>query len=180
MKPWGRILFLDLGRVTGWASGDPSEQVRPESGILTLGKPGSDTTAQYGALLLWALNRFSGNLRPKMVCFEAPIAHLIKKQSGATKRMLLGYPAVIEAAAWASKVPMIREASISDIRRNLLGRGVGRGEDAKAVVQAHLRALGCEFEDGNAADSIAGWFYACTIADDHAGERVTPLFQPGL
>lgn len=176
---WGRILFLDLGRVTGWASGDPADKF-PQSGTITLGKPGASSSDQYGTLLLWLLRQCQGTDAPRMICFEAPIAHLIKNQSGKTKRMLLGYPAIVEAAASASNIREIREAEISDIRRNLLGRGIKRSEDAKSVVMAHIKMLGHKFEDNNAADAISGWLYACTTVDQKAGLRVTPLFGPNL
>jgi hypothetical protein len=176
-KPaWGHILFLDLGRLTGWAEGDPADKY-PTSGVLELGPKGSSSPTQNGALLLWLLRRFSAKPKIRLVCFESPISHLIPKQSVATKRMLLGYPAVVEAAAQVSHISDIREAEIAAIRRNLLGAHPGKGDEAKANVQERLRVLGCPFEDNNAADAAAGWYFACTIADARAGERVTPLFN---
>lgn len=175
-RAWGTILFLDLGRLTGWAEGDPADKF-PTSGVFELGRPGAPSPAQHGALLLWLLRRLSMKPTVRLVCFESPIAHMIAKQSVATKRMLLGYPAVVEAAAQVSHIGDIREAEIAAIRRNLLGPHPGKGDEAKANVQRHLKMLGHQFEDNNAADAIAGWLFACTIADSHAGERVTPLFK---
>lgn len=176
---WGRILFLDLGRVTGWADGDPAAQY-PESGAIELGRPGAPSAGQYKTLMLWVLERIRSSPDPiRMVCFESPIAHLVIRQSAATKRILLGYPAVVETAAALSNIADIREASIADIRRNLLGRGISKKEDAKTVVQQHLRALGVPFGDHNSADAVAGWYFACTAVDPKAGEKVTPMFSKG-
>jgi len=167
------ILFLDLARTTGWCEGEPNGT--PISGTMRIAPDGSDSPAVFGGMLKWLATRLQA-FRPRTIVYEAPFdPRHMSKTTFNTARMLLGLPAVVEATAYSCGVYDIREAHVNDIRRFLIGRTPKR-QEAKAAVIEHLRGLGFDPADDNESDAIAGWLFACSIADGRAGVRSTGLF----
>ena len=53
----------------------------------------------------------------------------------------------------------LREVSVHDVRKHLMGRSP-RGEGTKELVMQAVRERGFQPTDDNEADAIAGWLYA--------------------
>lgn len=169
----GGILFLDIATQTGWCEGLPGE--KPVSGTIRLAPEGSKPAAIYGGMLAFLGARLTA-FRYRMIVYEAPMDPRHMKTNINTARVLLGLPAVVEAVAHQTGHHAIREASVHDVRKLLLGRRPAKG-DAKRDVIAAVRARGFDPADDNEADSIAGWLYAVAQVDPKAAKDTGPLFR---
>lgn len=170
----GSILAFDLARKMGWAEGVPGE--KPEYGTHSLAPDGSEPMAVFGGMIDF-LGRRLQSKRYQMVIYEAPLdpRHMGRKTNLATARMLLGLPAVVEGVAYQMGMFNLREASVDDVRRTVLGIRPKKAE-AKIEVMRHLRFLGYEPQDDNAGDALALWLYAASIVDNRIGAKTTRLF----
>lgn len=169
----GGILFLDIATKTGWAEGLPGE--RPVSGTYRLAPEGAKPAAIFGGMLAFLGARLTA-FRYRMIVYEAPMDPRHMTTNINTARVLLGLPAVVEAVAHQTGHHAIREASVHDVRKHLLGGRPPNGE-AKAAVIAAVRGLGFDPTDDNEADAIAGWAYAVSLVDPRAALPTGPLFR---
>lgn len=161
----GGVLFLDLASTMGWAEGLPGTGERTASGTTRLAPAGSPPAAVFGGLLDFLITRLT-TFRYRLIVYEAPMDPRHMKTNINTARMLIGMPAIVEAVAYQTGHHALREASVNDVRKHLLGyiprRAKGDAPNAqKAPVIAALRERGYEPKDDNEADAIAGWIYAC-------------------
>lgn len=163
----GGILFLDLATTMGFCEGIPGTGENPTSGTIRLAPAGSSPAAIFGGLLDFLATRMTA-FRYRLVVYEAPMDPRHMKTNINTARILLGMPAIVEAVAHQTGHHSIREASVNDVRKHLLGyiprRAKGeRDGGQKAPVIAHLRESGYDPQDDNEADAIAGWIYAASL-----------------
>lgn len=163
----GGVLFLDLATTMGWCEGVPGTGDRPMSGTIRLAPEGSPPAAVFGGLLDFLITRLT-TFRYRLIVYEAPMDPRHMKTNINTARILLGMPAIVEAVAYQTGHHALREASVNDVRKSLLGyiprRAKGDAPAAqKAPVIAELRACGYEPKDDNEADAIAGWIFACKL-----------------
>lgn len=155
-----RIIFLDIATQMGWCVGAPGEV--PRSGTLRLARKGAPDEAVFGGMMSW-LGALLTESRFARVVFEAPVGPgMAGKTNFATMRRLTGLCAISEAVCHQTQHP-VYQASAASVRKVVLGNG--RPKDAKAAVMAEIRARGFDPADDNEADAIAGWIYACSIAD---------------
>lgn len=167
----GGILFLDLATQMGFCEGEPGE--RPVSGSVRLAPEGSRPAAIFGGLLAFLGERMTA-IRYRCVVFEAPMDPRHMKTNINTARMLIGLPAIAEAVAYQTGHYGIREASVHDVRKHLLGARPAKGE-AKGAVIARLRSMGFDPVDDNEADAIAGWLYAAAVIAPARATETAPL-----
>lgn len=165
------VLFLDLATTTGWCEGVPGE--KPTSGTMRLAPEGSSTAAVFGGMLDFLATRLTA-FRYRLIAYEAPMDPRHMKTNVKTARILLGLPAVVEAVAYQTGHHRLREASVHDVRKFLLGGRPAKG-DAKRAVCDRLRVLGYAPKDDNEGDAIAGWLYACAQIDQRIAALSTPL-----
>lgn len=175
------VFFMDLARNAGWCEGPVGGS--PIYGSVRLAPDGSDSPAVNWGLFKFIATRFQA-FRPSVFVYEAPRdpRHMGKKTSRGAIRMLIGLPAVAEAAAYGCGVLDIREAEAATIRSFLLPpapKGQGRRDagQLKREVFEHIRSLGFDPKNTDEADAIAGWLYACSVLDARVGARTTPLFS---
>lgn len=155
-----QILFLDIATRTGWCVGAPGAV--PTSGTCRLGRTGAKDAEVFGAMLAW-LGGLLTEARFARVIFEAPVGPgMVGKTNFSTMRRLNGLCAIAEAVCHQTQHP-VYQASAASVRKVVLGNG--RPKDAKAAVMAEIRARGFDPADDNEADAIAGWLYACAMAD---------------
>jgi hypothetical protein len=169
----GGILFLDVATQMGWCEGLPGEM--PISGTVRLAPEGSKPAAIFGGMLSFLGARLTA-FRYRMIAYEAPMDPRHMKTNINTARVLLGLPAVLEAVAYQTGHHAIREASVHDVRRHLLGARPAKGDAKRAVIEA-VRGMGFDPKDDNEADSIAGWLYTVSQIDPKAAAAVGPLFR---
>ncbi|MCA1776101.1 MAG: hypothetical protein LC676_10965 [Loktanella sp.] len=172
-----RILFLDLARQTGWASGVPGGRIA--SGSVPLASTQASHGATFAALdaLLteWIEEGGYG-----VVAFEAPMdpRHMGKMTTFKTTRLLLGLTAIAEATCYRLKVRRTVECSVQDVRKHVIGGQPTRGKAKQEVLQHMIRA-GHNPRDDNEADAIAGWLYTeAILAPEKSAERM-PMFRRG-
>lgn len=95
-----------------------------------------------------------------------------------TARMLIGMPAIVESVAYQTNHFTVKEASVHDVRKHLLGGRPPKGE-AKRVVMDRLRVLGYSPQDDNEGDAIAGWLYATALIESRIAQMTSPMFAAG-
>ncbi len=166
----GGILCLDLATTMGWCEGLPGE--KPASGTIRLAPEGSKPAAIGGGLLDWLATRLT-TFRYRMIVYEAPMDPRHMKTNINTARLLLGLPMVVEAVAYQTGHYGLREVSVNDVRKHLLGfiprRQKGeRGDGPKQAVISGLRGRGFDPADDNEADAIAAWIF---VTDTIAGRN---------
>jgi len=173
----GGILALDLARQMGWAEGIPGSGERPICGTERLAPTGAEPAAVFGGMIEFIARRLQ-TVRYRMVIYEAPFDPRVMgfKTNVNTARMLLGLPAIVEGVCYQMGLFDLREASVNDVRQFLLGYRPRKDEGKRAVIQ-HLRMLGHEPADDNAADALALWLYAASILDGRVGVKTTRLFS---
>ena len=163
-------MFLDLATTLGWAEGEPGE--RAVCGTQRLGRPkatAGEIMSNYMDFIVPRIQSF----RPGLIVFESPF---IPKQLNAnTTRVLWGLGAHTEMVAHRFGI-QCREANLNTIRKAVLGF-VPRGDGVKETVISHVRTLGYDPADDNAADALLGWIYACSIKAPKASIAATPLFS---
>ena len=166
------IIFLDLARQTGWCEGIPGEP--PSSGTERLAPSGAGRAAVQGGLLRFISKRLLAQHYFE-VAFEAPMDPRHMKTNLNTARMLLGLPAVLEAAAVVTRHHNVTEHNVHDVRSYLLGHKPDKGGSKRAVIDK-LISLGFAPADDNEADAIAGWLYVTAKRAPQVSLQVSPLF----
>ena len=167
----GSIIFLDLARTTGWCEGVPGE--RPTSGTIRLAPSSAAAGEVYGGMIQFLAPRLQ-SFRYRVVSFEAPFDTRHMKTNFNTARLLLGLPAIAEGVCHLTGHHNVREVSVNDVRKYLLGTRPAKGEAKKAVI-AKLNELGFDPKDDNEADAIAGWLYVCARVEPTKAMEVAPL-----
>lgn len=170
----GDILFLDLASQMGWCEGEPGGT--PRFGTERLAPEGSSHAATFAGMTKWLGRRLQA-FKPRLIVYEAPIPpiHMKGRTNLSTTRVAFGLAAITESVAYLSGVYDIREAQIGDVRRFFLKRNP-KSATAKTETIAQCRLLGFEPQDDNAADALAGWFFACSIVSPKTTFNSTPLF----
>ncbi|MEW5421923.1 hypothetical protein [Amorphus sp. 3PC139-8] len=169
------ILFLDLATRMGWCEGKPGGA--PKWGAEFFAEEGSDNPAVFAGAFRWVVKRLEASPRPRTIVYEAPLdpRHMGQRTTRATGLRLIGLPACVEAAAYLMRLYDVQEARADDIRRFVLGRRAKKAEAKPLVIRA-VTNLGFPTNDPDAADAIAGWLYACHLADPENAHDVAPLF----
>lgn len=159
----GRILALDLGKVTGFASGKPGE--RPLSGSMRLASAKESREVTFWNLIAWLQKEFEED-KPSLVITEAPptpAALQFMKNAGFTIRATLGYHGIVEGMC-AGYAIRKEEANMATARKFFTGKGKhGSREATKAasIEQCHQRGLmPLDCRDENRADALAVWKWA--------------------
>lgn len=163
------ILFLDLATTLGWAEGEPGERaVCGKHRLAPAGAKPGEILSGYMDFLVPRLQSF----RPARIVFESPF---INKMNANTTRLLWSLGGITEMVGYRLGIVTL-EANLNTIRKATLGF-VPRGEGVKESVMSHVRTLGYEPADDNAADALLGWLYACSVLDPKSAVATTPLFQ---
>ncbi len=151
-----RILALDLSGNTGWCFGAAGDAA-PRLGSVQLGRNGYDNGAIAAALCDWLADAIT-TFAPSTVLYEAPLPR--GQHSGVQAgRILLGLAMVTELVCFRREVDC-REAHVSTVRAQTVGRGNCKKED----VAAWCTAQGWRFPDLDAADAAALWAYGVKVA----------------
>lgn len=170
------VLFLDLGRTTGWAEGAPGGRLT--FGSITFAPEGSSHGEVFGMAMKWLAERWSA-WKPRTVVYEAPIPPYQKngQTNVNTTAVLFGLPAIVEGVANRVGIYDVRMAHVDDVRRFHFGKKLFKRDNPKAQVIAHLQGLGYEIRQHDAADALAGLLFAHSIIAPRVKPAATaPLF----
>jgi len=159
----GPIWGLDLGRLTGFAAGQPGE--RPRSCSVELAKPGKGRTVVLGALIAFLDKEFRHE-RPRLVAKEAPMSLGAFKEMNmgeAVVRSAYGLHGVLEGMCSRFGVPW-HDIADSTVRKHFAGKGrFGTREATKRAIVSRCWQLGY-FErsiyDEDRADACAVFDWA--------------------
>jgi len=166
------VLFLDIASVTGWCEGEPGG--KPTYGTKRLAPVGADTPEVAAGMIVFLGHRLQAFV-PRLLVYEAPFMPATMNRN--TTRLTFGLSMIAEGVAYRMGVRTIREANLNSIRKGMMGFVPrGKGTDVKRAVTDHVRSLGYDPQDDNAADAILGWLYACSLIDQRAGVETAPLF----
>jgi len=166
------VLFLDIATTTGWCEGEPGG--KPTHGAQRLAPVGADTPEVAAGMIKWLGGRLQAFV-PHLLVYEAPFMPATMNRN--TTRLTFGLSMVAEGVAYRMGVRTIREANLNSIRKAMMGFVPrGKGGFVKRAVIDHVRALGYDPQDDNAADAILGWLYACSLIDKRVGVETAPLF----
>ena len=170
------VIFLDLGRTTGFAEGVPGGKLT--FGSITFAPDGASHGEVFGQAMKWLVERWSA-WKPKTVVYEAPIPPFMKQ--GATNvnttAVLFGLPAIVEGIANRVGIYDVRMAHVDDVRRFHFGKKLFKRDNPKARVIEHLQGLGYEIRQHDAADALAGLLFAHSIIAPRVKPAATsPLF----
>jgi hypothetical protein len=174
-RPPEIVMALDLATTTGWAVGPAGG--KPVYGSQRLGSPGATSGEVFAAFLGWLVDAIQVH-GPRVIVYEAPLppSHMRGKTNVNTARRLMGLPAIAEAVAYRMRVPVILEATVSDVRQHFIGKRTLPGAEGKLAVKLRCQMLGYSPPDDNASDALALWDYTCAnrnqkIAAQQAMER---------
>lgn len=178
----GRIIGLDVGRLTGVASGVPG--AAPVSFTVILSRPSEGRAVQAGNLLAFLDREFRED-RPALVAKEAPIplaAFRDKDSAAHTVRSAYALHGVVEAMCQRFAVPCheVVEASVTKFFTGK-GRWGGRPQRKQAVMQ-RCRALGyvpADCRDEDRCDALAVWDWACAHLAKRAPRELV-MFGEGV
>jgi hypothetical protein len=161
-RPAETILALDLATTTGWCVGTPGG--KPVYGSTRLGSPGATSGEVFAGFLAWLVDMIRVH-DPRVVVYEAPLppSHMRGKTNVNTARRLMGLPAIAEAVAYRMRVPVILEATVSDVRQHFIGKRTLPGAEGKLAVKLRCQMLGYSPPDDNASDALALWDYTCAL-----------------
>lgn len=163
------VLFLDLATTLGFAEGEPGE--RAISGSHRLAPAGSTPGRILSGYMDFLVPRVQ-TFRPARIVFESPF---INKMNANTTRILWSLGGITEMVGHRFGIPVM-EANLNTIRKQILGF-VPRGDGVKETIIAHVRSLGYEPADDNAADALLGWMFACSVLSPETALKTTPLFH---
>ena len=159
------ILALDLGLTTGLCWGAPGE--RPQFGCLRLPGPERGNGARFGALSN-AVSDLITEHRPALVVKEAPM-RLGGMTSTNTARLHYGYHGAVEEGCWRRDVPC-REEEADTVRKAMIGRSRWpRGTEVKAEIIKWVIARGIDCHQGDQADAVVLWLWACGVFGARTG-----------
>jgi len=162
-----RILFLDLGRVTGWCDGHVNET--PSSRVVILRKPSDDPALGIGKLARELRDYVRTNGKPDILGVEKWMPLPASKNDAATEDALRLNGAV-HAVCGVYGIPVVEPAA-SEIRKAVCGHAFGPGpkgdRGTKQMVLDTVLALKLlpreAIEQGDSvfdrADAVAGWQY---------------------
>jgi len=169
-----RIVGLDTGLTTGWASGEPGAQ--PAFGQFKLRPCKGD----YGALL----SQYGSYLRPLLspgcyVGYESPILH--PRNSLHTTMVLCGLAA--ETERLCHEIGGITYASFSPVTVKKTFAGDHHASKDKMIAMARL--LGILVEEEHEADGVGVWHCMLRVYDraertSFFTEHLSPLFERGI
>jgi Holliday junction resolvasome RuvABC endonuclease subunit len=146
-------LALDLGRLTGWACGEPDAV--PRFGTHVLPTTGDDIGRYLHAHREW-LTGFIQVERPTFVVYEAPI--LAEETTKATVIKLMSLAGVTELICRDLQVRCY-DTHLSSVKKFLTGTGRAK----KADMEAAARRFGFAVRNDNEADAIAIWGQAVML-----------------
>lgn len=161
----GRIIGLDVGRLTGVASGTRRDAA-PTSFTVILSGPRAGLAVQAGNLLAFLDQEFRRE-KPALLAKEAPIplaAFRDKDAAAHTVRSAFALHGVVEAMCQRFSVPC-HEVVESTVTKFFTGKGRWGGRRArKEAVMLRCRALGyvpADCRDEDRCDALAVWDWAC-------------------
>lgn len=172
------ILAFDIATRCGVCWGDPCG--RPQSCTVDLGR--SEAQGERFARAIRMTAHFVGSAEPDLVVIEAPAS------GDFGSNFLIGLAACVEGEARRLGAPVLSYFP-NTVRKYFLGKslttrdfpGKSRAQAKgaiKAAVIARCHALGWMPKDGDAADAVALWSYACSLASrDHIIPPPGGLFQ---
>lgn len=146
------ILALDLATVCGFCVGKVGE--KPRFGTWRL-KTADDDPARAARNLGCNLRDLFAVEQPDVVVIEAPMsagAMLNKGNASYTADFMWRLVGSVDAVAGCYGIRKV-EANVQRVRKAVLG--TARPQDPKLAVKRHLKTLGFEVHDHNAADAIA-------------------------
>lgn len=172
----GSVLFLDLGRTTGWAEGEPGGKIA--FGSVKLAPDEASKEEVFGQAMKWLVERWSA-WKPRTVVYEAPIPPYQKhgQTNVNSTAVLFGLPAIVGGVANRVGIYDVRMAHVDDVRRFHFGKRLVRADNPKRRVIEHLQSLGYDIRQHDAADALAGLLFAHSIvAPSVKPAATTPLF----
>lgn len=157
------ILSLDLATQTGWAEGNPGDEM-PRFGTVRFAPPGASKEEVFAGVLREFTPRFAA-FPPRVIVFEAPSLFQLRdgKSNPTTVAVLFGIPAIIQALARHFRIPVIREAYPWDVRKHFIGNGRLPRKKAKAAVVAECHRKGWNVANDDEGDACAIWDFAASI-----------------
>lgn len=169
-----RVLALDLASSTGVAFGVAGG--KPQAGAVHLGATEAQRYAKAISLTCGLIAKWS----PDLVTVEAPVG------GAKASAFLIGLVACVTGEATRLKVP-VKAYFPATVRKHFLGKALtardfpGKNHAAakkaiKGAVMARCHLLGWEAPNGDCADALALWDYACAM--ESRSHQVTSL--PGL
>jgi crossover junction endodeoxyribonuclease RuvC len=161
-----RILALDLGTRTGWASGPVGGD--PRYGAQTIGKPGEEV-GRFAHLFDAFLSDLITDEHPYVIVFESPILPRVTRPE--TVRKLMGLAWHTELVAYRRDIEC-REANIQQVKKFFAG--YARADKSAMIAAAQGR--GWKVFDDNIADALGIWSFAAhqILLNDPGGMWIKP------
>ena len=170
-----RILALDLATKTGVAVGCAGEN--PMFSTVTFANDGDDHEDVFERALRWFAEYVQVD-KPDAIYLEAPLnlGAAMGHTNADTILRLNGLWAVISAAAKTKRIKY-RRARVQEIRKNFLGSGNLKGDEAKKRAFAMCGLLGWEPKNLDEADAGALHFWASCMEAPSSAPMITPAMQ---
>lgn len=170
-----RIMALDLATTTGIAVGSVGE--KPRFSTMRFAKEGDEHEDVFERALRWFAEYVQVD-KPDAIYVEAPLnlGAAMGQTNANTVLRLNGLWAVIAAAAKVKRIKY-RRARVQEIRKNFLGSGNLKGDEAKKRAFAMCGLLGWEPKNKDEGDSGALWHWAACIEAPSLAPMITPAMQ---
>jgi hypothetical protein len=162
------ILSLDLARLYGFAEGVPGEI--PTSGHGSFGPEGATHEAIFAKAMEWADQMFSAR-RYRLIIAESPIppSKMYGLTNWSTSKVLITLPGIVLGSAYRTGQFDLRQVSVAEARKTLLGKTSLKGDAAKRAVRDECRRRGWVPAVGKISldqtDALAIWHHGCALID---------------
>lgn len=169
----GGVLALDVATVTGWAYGPPGSIPAPSqleisggaeipqhtSGWKRLSGASTAQVRKFAGIKELLLENIS-LFKPSLVVFEKPYVGIRKnKKTGKitadqkTPKLLLGLAAIIELVCDENGIRCF-EANNAEARKYFCGKGGGKRDELKRLVEMRCAELGWKYDNDDEADAL--------------------------